>query len=142
MLIKEFIAETNKNQMIAILLKHYKVESVKMKYKSYRDKHAHFEVETGTLFLSVKYKTLKKSQIKPFLITIIHEIDHAVMAKKYGWRKFRDMWELEANKITQGYGAKGATDAYWDNPYEIQAEKFGQKNWKKWYDKFKKEGLI
>ena len=28
-----------------------------------------------------------------------------------------------------------------DNKYEIAAEEFGQKNWKKWYNKFKKEGL-
>ena len=29
-----------------------------------------------------------------------------------------------------------------DNPYEIEAEEFGQKNWKKWHTQFKKEGLI
>ena len=34
MLIKEFISETNKNQMIATLLKYYKVESVKVRMKS------------------------------------------------------------------------------------------------------------
>ena len=141
MLIKEFISETNKNQMIATLLKHYKVQNVKMKYKSMKD-HAHYEVETGTLLLSTKYKTIKPSKIKEFLITIIHEIDHAMMAKKYGWKKFKDMWEFEANKITQGYGAKGATEPYWDNPYEIKAEEFGQKNWRKWFNKFKKDKLI
>ena len=141
MLIKEFIEEVNKNQMISTLLKHYKVSSVKMKYKAMKN-HAHYEVETGTLLLSTKYKKLRKSQIKPFLITIIHEIDHAMMAKKYGWRKFKNMWETEANMITQGYGAKGAEDPYWDNPYEIQAEKFGQKNWKKWHSIFKKQGLF
>ena len=31
---------------------------------------------------------------------------------------------------------------YDDNEFEIKAEKFGQKNWKKWYTQFKKEGLI
>ena len=56
MLIKEFISQTNKNQMIAILLKHYKVGNVKVKQKSMKN-HAHFEVETGTLILSTKYKT-------------------------------------------------------------------------------------
>ena len=34
MLIKEFISETNKNQMISTLLKYYKVGSVKVKQKS------------------------------------------------------------------------------------------------------------
>ena len=141
MLIKEFISETNKNQMIATLLKHYKVQNVKMKYKSMKD-HAHYEVETGTLLLSTKYKTIKPSKIKEFLITIIHEIDHAMMAKKYGWKKFKDMWEFEANKIEQGYGAPGAKHAYDDNPYELQAEKFGQQNYKKWYNTFKKQDLF
>ena len=33
-------------------------------------------------------------------------------------------------------------DQYKDNKYEIEAEEFGQKNYKKWYKKFKKEGLF
>ena len=140
MLIKEFISETNKNQMISTLFKYYKVQNIKVKHKVMK-RHANYEVEDGILYLSTKYKTIKKSQIKEFLITIIHEIDHAMMAKKHGWRKFRDMWEFEANKIEQGF-VKGATDAYWDNPYEIQAEKFGQKNWKKWHSTIKKQGLF
>ena len=131
---------SNKNKMIGQLLKHYKVESVKWKFKSMKD-HAHFEVETGTLLLSSKYKEIDKSTIKDFLITIIHEIDHAMMSKKYGWKKFHNMWETEANMITQGY-RKGKSDPYGDNMYEVQAEKFGQKNYRKWLQKFKKDGYI
>ena len=140
MLIKEFISETNKNQMISTLLKYYKVENTKMKYKSMKD-HAHYVVEDGVLLLSKRYKTLKTSQVKNFLITMIHEIYHAMDSKRMGWRKFRDAWELEANKIEQGF-YPGKTDAYKDNPYEIKAELYGHKNWKFWRDKFKKEGLI
>ena len=136
MIIKEFISETNKNQMISILLKHYKVGSVKVKQKSMKD-HAHFNVDTGTLELSTKYKTIKKSQVKDFLITIIHEIYHAMDAKKYGWRKFKDMYEYEMN-----YQVSQNKDEYKDNKYEIEAEKFGQKNWQKWYNKFKKTSLF
>ena len=33
-------------------------------------------------------------------------------------------------------------DEYDDNKYEIKAEKFGQDNWKMWYNKFKKQGLF
>ena len=62
-------------------------------------------------------------------------------AKKYGWKKFKLMWELEANKIEQGF-VKGKSDGYWDNPYEIEAEKFGQKHWSNWYNRFKKEDLF
>ena len=136
MLIKEFISETNKNQMISILLKHYKVGSVKVKQKSMRD-HAHFNVDTGTLELSTKYKTIKKRQVKDFLITIIHEIRHAMDAKKYGWRKFKDMYEYEMN-----YQIAMDKDEYKDNKFEIEAEKFGQKNWMKWRNKFKKDELL
>ena len=136
MLIKEFISETNKNQMISILLKHYKVGSVKVKQKSMKD-HAHFDVDRGTLLLSTKYKTIKTSQVKQFLITIIHEIRHAMDAKKYGWRKFKDMYEME-----MAYRIAKDQDKYDDNKYEIEAEQFGQQNYRKWLQKFKKEGLI
>ena len=122
--------------MISTLLKHYGVGNVKIKQKSMKD-HAHFDVDTGTLQLSTKYKTIKKSQIKEFLITIIHEIYHAMDAKKYGWRKFKDMYEYEMN-----YRIANDQDEYKDNKYEIAAEKFGQKNHRKWLQKFKKEGLI
>ena len=140
MILNEFIKETQKNQMIAELLKHYKVESVRWRYKSIKD-HAHYNVDKGMLELSNKYKNLKTSQVKPFLVTMIHEIRHAMDSKKYGWKKFKEMWEYEANMIEQGH-YPGKSDGYWDNPYEIEAEEFGQKNWKQWYNKFKKQNLI
>ena len=136
MLIKEYISETNKNQMISTILKHYKVGNVKIKMKSMKD-YAHFDVDRGTLQLSTKYKKIKDSQVKEFLITILHETYHAMDAKKYGWRKFKDMYELEMN-----YQIAMDRDEYKDNKYEIAAEKFGQQNYSKWLQKFKKEGLI
>ena len=136
MLIREFISETNKNKMISDLLKHYKVGSVRVKLKSMKN-HAHYDVDRGTLELSTKYKTIKNSQLKEFLITILHEIYHAMDAKKYGWKKFKDMYEYEMN-----YRIANDQDEYKDNKYEIEAEKFGQKNWSKWKTRFKKEGLI
>ena len=136
MLLNEFIKETHKNQMISTLLKHYNVSSVKTKMKSMKD-HAYFNVDTGILELSSRYKNIKSSQIKEFLITIIHEIDHAIDAKKYGQKKFKEMYEFEMNLQVQA-----GNDEYDDNEFEIKAEKFGQNNWKKWHKQFKKEGLI
>jgi len=115
MLIREFISETNKNKMISDLLKHYKVGSVRVKLKSMKN-HAHYDVDRGTLELSTKYKTIKNSQLKEFLITILHEIYHAIDAKKYGWKKFKDMYEMEMNLMI----AKGKHQ-YDDNKYEIEA---------------------
>ena len=135
MLIKEFINETNKNQIISTLLKHYKVGSVKVKLKSMKN-HAHYNVDTGTLELSTRYKSIKKRDIKEFLITILHEIYHAMDAKRYGWKKFKDMYEYEMN-----YQIAMGKHQYKDNKYEIEAEKFGQKNWSNWYRKFIKQEL-
>ena len=122
--------------MISTLLKHYGVGSVKLKMKSMKD-HAHYNVDTGTLELSTKYKIIKKNKVKEFLITIIHEIRHAMDAKKYGWRKFKQMYEMEMN-----YRISHGQHEYKDNKYEIEAEEFGQKNWTKWKTKFKKEKLF
>ena len=136
MLIKEFISETNKNKMISDLLKYYKVGSVKVKLKAMKD-YAHYDVDRGELQLSTRYKVIKERDVKEFLITILHEIYHAMDAKIYGWRKFKDMYEYEMNlQIAKG------KDEYKDNIYEIQAEKFGQGIYKSWYRKFKKDGLI
>ena len=136
MLLKEFVDKANMDQMIAILIKYHGVGSVKVKMKSMKD-HAHYDVDRGELQLSTRYSRLKDSQLKEFLITIIHEIYHAIDAKKYGWKKFKEMYEMEMNlQVQQG------KDEYDDNKYEIAAEEFGQKNWKKWYNKFKKQGLI
>ena len=136
MLIREFISKENKSQMITTLLKHYKVGNVRVKLKSMKN-HAHYNVDTGTLELSTKYKTIKNSQIKEFLITILHEIYHAMDSKKYGWKKFKEMYEMEMNLLSTD-----GKDVYKDNKYEIEAEQFGQKNWSKWKTRFKKEGLI
>ena len=136
MLIKEFISETNKNQMISILLKHYKVGSVKVRMKSMKD-HAHFDVDRGTLQLSTSYKTIKRSQVRDFLVTILHEIYHAMDAKRYGWKKFKDMYEMEMNlQISKG------KHEYKDNKYEIAAENFGRALWRKWHKTFKKDKLF
>jgi hypothetical protein len=136
MLIREFISKENKSQMITTFLKHYKVGNVRVKLKSMKN-HAHYNVDTGTLELSTKYKTIKNSQVKEFLITILHEIYHAMDSKKYGWKKFKEMYEMEMNLLSTD-----GKDVYKDNKYEIEAEDFGQKNWKKWNSKFKKQSLI
>ena len=136
MLIREFISKENKTQMITTLLKHYKVGNVRVKLKSMKN-HAHYNVDTGTLELSTKYKTIKSSQVKEFLITILHEIYHAMDSKKYGWKKFKEMYEMEMNLLSTD-----GKDVYTDNKYEIEAEKFGQGIWKTWNRKFKKDGLI
>ena len=136
MLLNEFIKESDKNYMISTLLKYYNVGNVKVKQKSMKN-HAHYNVDTGTLELSTRYKTIKSSRVKEFLITILHEIRHAMDSKKLGWRKFKLDYEWEMNLMI----AKDK-DEYKDNKFEIEAEDFGQKNWKRWVAWFKKENIL
>jgi hypothetical protein len=137
MLVKEFISKTEKNNIIATLLKHYKVQHVKIKYKLIKA-FAHYNVDTGTLELSSKYKKVNPSQLKDFLTTLLHEIYHAMDAKKYGWRKFKEMYEMEMNMISQGH-YPGKDDPYKDNKYEIEAENFSIKNIPRWKSHFSKK---
>ena len=137
MLIKEFISQNHKYEMITTLLKHYKVGNVKVKTKSMKN-HAHYNVDTGTLELSTRYKTIKNSQVKEFLITILHEIRHAMDSKKYGWKKFKDMYEMEI-ALYQAKNPGNEDDWYKNISYEVEAEKFGRKNMNKWYNRFKKK---
>ena len=58
-------------------------------------------------------------------------------AKKYGWKKFKEMYEMEMNLLI----TKGKHE-YKDNQFEIAAEKFGQGIYKAWYRKFKKAELF
>ena len=137
MLVQEFISRTEKDYMITTLLKHYKVHNVKVRYRP-MNSYAEYDVDRGILNLSSKYKEIKPGQLKDFLITILHEIRHAMDAKKYGWRKFKDMYELEMNMIAQGqYSDKN--DPYKDNKYEIEAESFGLKNMPRWKSHFSKK---
>ena len=127
--------------MIGELLKFYKVQNVNVQYKSMKD-FAHFDVDDGVLELSSRYKEIAKRDIKDFLITMIHEIYHAMDAKKYGISKFKKKYEMEIAQWQAENPKKNADDWYKHIRSEVEAEKFGQKNWRKWLSKFKKEGFI
>ena len=49
-----------------------------MKYKSIKD-HAYFDYEKGILQLSTRYKNIKDSQIKEFLITLNGTINYVIL---------------------------------------------------------------
>jgi len=141
MLLNEFIKEAEKNQMIAAILKDHNVR-VRVVHKPIKD-YAYYVLGKGVLEISNKKGVIKN--YKDFLITVLHETWHAVQATKLGWKKLRDSYELEISKWQL------------DNPedmrgwmrnkreaisFENEAEKYAQKNWKQWYNKFKKQNLI
>ena len=132
---------SNKNKMIGELLKFYKVQNVNVQYKSMKD-FAHYDVDDGVLELSSRYKEIRKSDIQDFLITMIHEIYHAMDAKKYGIKGFKEKYEMDIAQWQAENPNKNADDWYKHISSEDEAEKFGQKNFRRWLQKFKKAGYI
>ena len=78
--------------------------------------------ETDTITLRTSYKT-----IKDFLMTILHEIKHALDAKRLGKKKF-------IKKYTQAgtMAAYDGLDPHDDNKWEEKAEKFAKQELSKW----------
>ena len=127
--------------MIATLLKHYKVK-VRVVYKPIKD-YAYYVLGKGVLEISSRKGVIKNE--KDFLVTVLHEIFHAIQATKMGWKKLRDSYELEISHW-QSKNPKDL-DGWMRNKreaisFEREAEKFGQNEWKNWYNKFKKDGTI
>ena len=77
---------------------------------------ADYNVDDDTIYIN------PTSNYKDFLVTIFHEIDHALDAKKYGKKKYKEKYEMEMNKAVDKGG-----DAHDDNYFEKKAEKYGRK---------------
>ena len=78
---------------------------------------------------------LRKSypSVKEFIITVLHEIDHAIDRKTMGWKKY----EKEYTQAGQDAEDKGR-DFHDDNAFEEKAEKWARKEYsRKWSQKFK-----
>ena len=102
------------------LVKQY---GLKSKIKMGRGKNfGEYIPETDTITLRPSYPNMKE-----FLMTILHEIGHALDAKRIGVRKY-------IKKYTQAgtMAAYDGLDPHDDNKWEEKAEKFAEKELKKW----------
>jgi len=123
--LKDLITEREDFQYIASeLVKNYGLKS-KVKFgtgKSYAD----YVPETDTIKLRKSY-----SNVKEFLMTILHEIGHALDAKQLGVKKFVKKYN-QAGTVA----AHGGLDPHDDNKWEKRAENWAKQEVKKWIDKF------
>ena len=123
--LKELLTERTDFQYIASeLVKNYGLKS-KVKFgtgKSYAD----YVPETDTIKLRKSY-----SNVKEFLITVLHEIGHALDAKQLGVKKFVKKYN-QAGTVA----AHGGLDPYDNNKWEKRAENWAKQEVKKWIDKF------
>ena len=105
------------------MIKKYKLKS-KVKIGSGKN-YGEYIPETDTVTLRPSY-----SSVKEFLITVLHEIKHALDAKQLGVRKY-------IKKYTQAgtMAAYDGLDPHDDNKWEERAERWDQKEVKKYLNK-------
>ena len=121
---KRILLERADFQLIASdLVKYYKVKS-KIKFGASANK-ADYNWMTDTIRLRSSYSTVRE-----LITTILHEIKHAIDAKKMGKNKYEKAYSL-AGELAQQKGG----DFHDDNPYEEKAENWAKKEYKKWIKK-------
>ena len=108
------------------LVDYYGLRS-KVKFTSDAGVRGHYVPENDTIFLKRSY-----SSVKEFIISVLHEIQHAKDAKRLGRRKYSKKYD-QAGTMAVHQGK----DPYWSNKWEVRAEKWGKEEYpKKWKNKF------
>jgi hypothetical protein len=62
-----------------------------------------------------------------FKISFLHEVHHAIQGRKFGLEVFAEKYNIEGDRLL-----KDGRDDYWPNKYEKHAERFANKELKKW----------
>ena len=110
------------------LVKQYKLRS-KVKFGKVKGQNkADYDWVSDTINLRKSYPSVKE-----FIITVLHEIDHANDRKTMGARKYEKEYQ-KAGDIAVNKGR----DFHDDNAFEEKAEKWARKEYsRKWKRKFK-----
>ena len=107
------------------LVKAYKLKSNVRFGKMSGSNEADYDWITDTINLKRSYPTLRE-----FLITVLHEIKHALDRKKLGKVRYQREYEIAGELAIQKGG-----DFHNDNKFEEQAERWGIQQYKKWKNK-------
>ena len=102
------------------LVKKYKLKS-KVKFGATHD-YGDYIPEKDTILLNRSYPNVKE-----FIISVLHEIKHALDADRLGWRKFKKKYD-QAGTMAVHQGK----DPHDDNKWEEKAERFARKELYKW----------
>ena len=113
------------HQIATDMVKSYGLKS-KIQFKAGKDK-AVYNWVSDVITLRPSYPS-----IEDFLISVLHEIDHASDRKSMGAKKY----EKEYQKAGEIAIQKGK-DFHDDNAFEEKAEKWARKEAKKWMKKYK-----
>ena len=122
------IEEIDFNHIARKIMKKYNVRS-KLKF-SPRATKGDYDFNNDIIKLRPFYKSMED-----FLLTILHEIYHALDSKHYGRKKFVKMYQ-RAGDIVAGKGK----DFHDSNPFEIRAERWARRQYRgRWKHKMRKK---
>lgn len=107
------------------LVKYYRLRS-KIKFGTFGKNDGDYDWIKDVIRLRRNYPSVKE-----FLITVLHEIKHAIDAKKMGRRNYEKAYQL-AGDIAVNKGK----DFHDDNKFEKEAEDWGKSEYRKWKNKF------
>ena len=105
------------------IVKKYKLKS-KVKFGAKHD-YGDYIPETDTILLNHSYPNVKE-----FIISVLHEIKHALDAKRLTPKKFKKKYD-QAGTMAVYHGK----DPHDDNKWEKLAEKWAQREYKKKWSK-------
>jgi|TARA_B100000287_G_scaffold427701_1_gene477785 hypothetical protein len=102
---------------------------VKIKTTQYKDDSMKGDYDVHRNIIKIRTNYSKKSE---FVISVLHEIKHAMDAKRLGKKNYILDYEWEMN-----YQVGKGKHHYNDNKFEIEAEKWAKKEYRRfWKNKF------
>ena len=124
--IYEALGKTESLRIAEFLVNHYsrKIPSgIKIIETNFSDKSLKGDYDVDRNKIRIRTSYSKKSD---FIISVLHEIKHAMDAKDKGKNQYKEEYEMEMN-----YQIALGKDRYDDNKFEIEAEKWAQKEYRK-----------
>ena len=124
--IYEALGKTESLRIAEFLVNHYSRKippGIKIVETNFSDKSLKGDYDVDRNKIRIRTSYSKKSD---FIISVLHEIKHAMDAKDKGKNQYKKEYEMEMN-----YQIALGKDRYDDNKFEIEAEKWAQKEYRK-----------
>jgi hypothetical protein len=124
--IYEALGKTESLRIAEFLINHYSRKippGIKIVETNFSDKSLKGDYDVDRNKIRIRTSYSKKSD---FIISVLHEIKHAMDAKDKGKSKYKNEYEMEMNRqIALG------KDRYDDNKFEIEAERWAKNEYRK-----------
>ena len=124
--IYEALGKTESLRIAEFLVNHYSRKippGIKIIETNFSDKSLKGDYDVDRNKIRIRTSYSKKSD---FIISVLHEIKHAMDAKDKGKNQYKEEYEMEMN-----YQIALGKDRYDDNKFEIEAEKWAKNEYRK-----------